>query len=85
MTDTLLRSTAMSILRENLGIVETERFIALILKEPFDYTQWRTDNLHDDMSIDELSALATEHWNHDTSSIGNSSQVAEKEHSYGEN
>jgi hypothetical protein len=62
MTDTLLKTTAMDILRKNLGIVETERFIALILKEPFDYTHWRSENLTDDMSVEELNARATDYW-----------------------
>ena len=84
MTDTLLKSTAMNILRENLGIVETERFIALILKEPFDYTQWRMENLRDDMSVDELSAIAMEHWNNNALSEFGVSQVADKERSYSE-
>ena len=39
MTDALLKTKAMDILVKNLGTVETERFIALVLKEPFDYTE----------------------------------------------
>jgi ferric-dicitrate binding protein FerR (iron transport regulator) len=31
----------MKALAEQLGIVEAERFVALIQREPFDYTQWR--------------------------------------------
>jgi hypothetical protein len=31
----------MRILAEQLGLVEAERFIALMRREPFDYTQWR--------------------------------------------
>ena len=62
MTDTLLKTTAMDILRKNLGIVEAERFITLILKEPFDYTEWRKKNLSNDISVEELNTQATEHW-----------------------
>jgi len=62
MTDTLLKTTAMDILRKNLGIVEAERFITLILKEPFDYTKWRKENLSDDISVEELNSQATEYW-----------------------
>ncbi len=36
MNDTLLKNTGMKLLVENLGKVEAERFIALIMKEPFD-------------------------------------------------
>jgi hypothetical protein len=31
----------MRILAEQLGLVEAERFIAIMRREPFDYTQWR--------------------------------------------
>jgi hypothetical protein len=63
MTDTLLKTRAMDVLVKNLGVVETERFITLVLKEPFDYTEWRNDNLHGDISVSELNQQATEYWN----------------------
>ncbi|MCL2349645.1 MAG: hypothetical protein FWC50_15450 [Planctomycetaceae bacterium] len=31
----------MKALAQLLGIVEAERFVALIQREPFDYTEWR--------------------------------------------
>ena len=62
MTDTLLKSAAMEILVKNLGVVETERFIALILKEPFDYTEWRKTNLSDDIPVETLNRQAIEYW-----------------------
>jgi hypothetical protein len=31
----------MKVLAESLGIVEAERFVMLIQREPFDYTEWR--------------------------------------------
>ena len=40
-TDAELKSDAMTLLRVNLGLVESERFLALIQREPFDYTEWR--------------------------------------------
>jgi hypothetical protein len=40
-----------------LGIVEAERFITLILREPFDYTQWQRQ-LWADRSVDALSKTA---------------------------
>ncbi|MCL2426657.1 MAG: hypothetical protein FWD05_10020 [Oscillospiraceae bacterium] len=40
-TNTVLRDDGMRILAEHLGLVEAERFIALMRREPFDYTQWR--------------------------------------------
>jgi hypothetical protein len=62
MTDTLLKSKAMDILVKNLGVLETERFIALILKEPFDYTEWRRQYLPNDVPVEELHRQATEYW-----------------------
>ena len=63
MTDTLLKTKAMDVLVKTLGVVEAERFIALVLREPFDYTEWRRDNLVDDITVIELNRQATEYWN----------------------
>ena len=41
-------------LNNELGILDTERFVALILRESFDYTEWRKTNLFVGMSIDEI-------------------------------
>jgi len=40
-TDTEVRIRGLRALVEALGTVEAERFITLILREPFDYTQWQ--------------------------------------------
>ena len=40
-SDTVLKDEGMRILAEQLGLVEAERFIALMRREPFDYTKWR--------------------------------------------
>ena len=61
LTDTLLRSEGMRILSENLGLVEAERFISLIIREPFDYTKWQ-ENLFEDMSLEDLYKKAATHW-----------------------
>jgi hypothetical protein len=52
-----LRNEGMQILINKLGRVEAERFISLIIREPFDYTEWQR-NLFNDMSVKELSNLA---------------------------
>ncbi len=57
MTDTELRVKGVQILTESLGSVEAERFIALVLREPFDYTQWQR-TLWEDQSIEEISRAA---------------------------
>ena len=61
MTDTLLREKGMRILSENLGLLEAERFIALIIREPFDYTNWQQD-LYEDMSLEELCQKSDNFW-----------------------
>ncbi len=56
-TDTEIKSKGVQILATHLGDVEMERFIALIQREPFDYTKWH-QNMDDDMSLEELSRKA---------------------------
>ncbi len=53
-TDTELRSDAMQLLRAQLGLVESERFIALVGRESFDYTRWR-QNQWTEATISELA------------------------------
>jgi hypothetical protein len=57
MTDTEIRLKGIQILTDQLGDVETERFVALIQREPFDYTKWR-EGLDEDLSIEEISKKA---------------------------
>ncbi|MDR2546363.1 MAG: hypothetical protein LBC96_02480 [Lachnospiraceae bacterium] len=52
-----LRNEGMRVLINKLGNVEAERFISLIIREPFDYTEWQR-GLFDDMSVKELSNIA---------------------------
>jgi hypothetical protein len=49
----------MNCLVEKLGVVEAEVFLTMIRENTFDYTEWRRDNLWQDMSIDEILQLAT--------------------------
>ena len=60
-TDTLLRQEGMRILAEGLGLVEAERFISLIIREPFDYTEWQT-NLYRNMTLEEICVNADAFW-----------------------
>ncbi|MCL2270816.1 MAG: hypothetical protein FWC24_05675 [Treponema sp.] len=53
MTDTVLKRKGLNVLSESLGLVDTERFISLILREPFDYTEWQ-QNLYSGISLDEF-------------------------------
>ena len=61
-TDAVIRSEGMKILFRQMGPVEAERFISLILKEPFNYTEWQRD-LYKGMSVEELGTKAMEYWN----------------------
>lgn len=44
-TDTIIKTEGMEALISRLGYVDAERFIALLSKEPFDYTEWRRTGL----------------------------------------
>lgn len=57
MTDTEIRLKGIQVLTDQLGDVEAERFVALIQREPFDYTKWR-QGLDGDLSIEEISQKA---------------------------
>ena len=62
MTDTVLRKEGMRKLNEWFGLVDAERFITLIIREPFDYTEWQSD-LYNDMTAEELFIKAETTWN----------------------
>ena len=55
--DTLVRMEGMDALIERLGMVDAERFVALMNREPFDYTEWRRDRF-EGMDVRELSRIA---------------------------
>ena len=57
MTDTVLKQSVMKHLIEYFGNVEAERFISLMIKEPFDYTKWQ-EELYANMTVEELSRKA---------------------------
>jgi len=60
-TDAVLRQEGMRILSDNLGLIEAERFISLIIREPFDYTEWQR-SLYNDMSLEEICKKADDFW-----------------------
>jgi hypothetical protein len=57
LTDTEIKRKGVRILIENLGAVDAEKFISLINKEPFDYTQWQS-TLWSDQTIEQVSEKA---------------------------
>ena len=51
--EAVLKKAGMEVLIEKFGNVKAERFISLVIKEPFDYTEWQR-NLYADLTADEL-------------------------------
>jgi len=58
MTEPVLMKTGMKVLIEQLGNINAERFVSILLREPFDYTEWRKDNLCTGMTVEEISKEA---------------------------
>lgn len=56
-TDTEIKQKGIHILAQYLGDVEAERFIALIQRDRFDYTQWRQGQ-DETLSLEEISRMA---------------------------
>jgi hypothetical protein len=61
--DSEIKMLGIEVLNRHLGVVDTERFIALIQREKFDYTKWR-QNLFVGMSGEEVSKRAMEFQKH---------------------
>ncbi len=59
-TDTEIRATGYRALVAALGNVQAEKFIALIQREPFDYTRWQR-TLWPEKSIEEISQESMRH------------------------
>ena len=51
MNSAILKEKGMRVLAEHLGVVEAERFIVMLRREQFDYTQWQRD-LYNDVPLD---------------------------------
>ncbi|MDE0635406.1 hypothetical protein C6501_17585 [Candidatus Poribacteria bacterium] len=56
-TDEELKVEGLKALTEALGDVQAEKFIALIMRSPFDYTKWQR-KLWDEKSVEDISAAA---------------------------
>lgn len=54
MTDSELKSKCFTILAEQVGNVEMERFVMLLNRDTFDYTEWRKNNLLQGETVDSL-------------------------------
>ena len=51
MSDNELRIKGFTLLSNVFGDVEAERFVMLMNREPFDYTEWRRENLFESSGI----------------------------------
>ena len=60
LTDTALKRKGLEVLTQGLGILDSERFISLILSEPFDYTEWQKKH-YANFSVTELNRQAVEY------------------------
>jgi len=58
-----IRTEGMKALRNQLGVVEAEKFITLIRRDNFDYTEWQRD-LWPDKSVEEVFVAAKEFSNY---------------------
>jgi len=56
-TETEIKVRGVEALISALGEVEAERFISIMLREPFDYTKWQR-TLWDGRTIEEISNRA---------------------------
>ncbi len=52
-----IMDTGFACLVEKLGVVDAERFVAMIKRDSFDYTIWRREYF-DKMNIEQISAEA---------------------------
>ena len=59
-TDNEIKLQGLDALVRSLGEVQAERFISLILRQPFDYTEWQ-QKLWIDKSIEEISNMAMDY------------------------
>ena len=64
-TDSALRYEAMNTLMRKLGAVDAERFISMVKRDTFDYTEWRR-GLWNDMTIEEIYEEASANENTQT-------------------
>ena len=56
-TDTEIKMIGVKALTDALGEANAERFISLIMREPFDYTKWQ-GHLWDEKSVEDVSKSA---------------------------
>ncbi|MDR3049751.1 MAG: hypothetical protein LBV16_07970 [Elusimicrobiota bacterium] len=68
-SDVIIKQGGLEILEKHLGLVDMERFVALMSRKPFDYTAWRETQI-DTMTAREYSKKAMEYQKQQESTIG---------------
>ena len=58
-TDTEIKIKGFEVLVNTFGKVDAERFISLIMREPFDYTKWQR-NLWEGKTVAQINRAASE-------------------------
>jgi hypothetical protein len=61
-TNLVVLKEGMNALKEKLGLVDSERFINLIIRENFNYTEWQKD-LWNEKSVREIHEEAKNFYN----------------------
>lgn len=61
-TENEIRVSGMKALVHSLGLVDAEKFISLLQRESFDYTEWQK-NLWSGLTVREISKMAMENVN----------------------
>ena len=62
-TDSKIINTGFESIFSTLGMVDAERFIMLLKRDQFDYTEWQK-NLWPDETVESLSEKAQKAWDH---------------------
>lgn len=60
-TDSEIMNTGFESIFSSLGMVDAERFIALLKRDKFDYTEWQRE-LWPDETVESLSEKAQQVW-----------------------
>ena len=76
--DSVIKTEGFQALSLKLDIVEIERFITLINRGAFDYTEWRKP-LWEDMSVEELSSRANDFWNRENKKTSVTEKLSDKQ------
>jgi len=60
-SEAVLRAEVMELLRKHIGLLDTGRFIDIIKRDEFDYTEWQRD-LWKDKTIEEIHNEAKQYY-----------------------